>query len=234
MPTAALCVTTEDGNLIPARGKDRVVLGSCRDEAAEFVIFEHNYIKHVPSGRCFHLRTSPVVSGAELSIRALCTGIALRFQPIRLMYYQKPAHKPKPPDTKLVHHTSGLCATPTKHPDNDNLMIQLRGCRKGDDNGNFRLTERGEIIHTASGRCIEMPKLKKRPDDDTPLMLGPHCNDPRVHFTRLANGAFMHNMSAKCIHPRGGGTKPRGGTVLTIYQGCEVGDRIKFKFLIDR
>ena len=39
---------------------------------------------------------------------------------------------------------------------------------------------------------------------------------------------IKHNGTGKCIHPRGGSSKPREGTEAVIYHICNGGDRIQF------
>ncbi|XP_066914753.1 astacin-like metalloprotease toxin 1 [Clytia hemisphaerica] len=83
------------------------------------------------------------------------------------------------------------------------------------DGGYFR-------VH-GTWRCIE-------PGRNDVLMAGNKCvsNYERTDIQPDGSFSILHKPSGKCIHPKGGSSYPRDGTVALIYRGCS-GKRLKFK-----
>ena len=65
------------------------------------------------------------------------------------------------------------------------------------------------------------------PPNGTPLVFWDGCDEDRLKFERLSNGAIKHVSSGRCIHPNGGSPTPDNGTLLVLHDGCNE-DRLTF------
>ena len=134
---------------------------------------------------------------------------------------------------RITHLPSGKCVHPEGRSINpgNNTRLVLHGddCARPDVFLEFTLQQDGQLIHTASRKCVQPrhPKNWGVIDNNTELVLVDSCLTAR--FALLPGGYIRHNKSGKCVHLRTHQsvlTIP-DNTRLVLYDGCS-GDRLKF------
>ena len=78
-----------------------------------------------------------------------------------------------------------------------------------------------KFIHSFSGLCAE--PQNHRTNNNTTIVLTEHnCNveSSMLNFEWLENGAILHKISGKCIHPHGGRITPYNNTRLVLHEDC--------------
>ena len=237
---SGLCMVPENWQR-PVNNQTRLVLDSCDVAAAEFGWYRHKSLRHMPSGKCVHIKLGGgddavnAHDNAELMLYAGCLGERLAFAEVipaaKRSSYNVPRHA-----TKLVHRYSGLCATLNRYQTDNNTEIKLRpeSCEARSEDLNFMLTNTGAIKHIKTGKCVHPKGNSARPGDNTRLVLYDGCTLERIRFEySQTTGILTHLTSGKCVRPDGASLVPNTDTRMVLHKDCNAGMAIAFDFIPD-
>lgn len=125
-----------------------------------------------------------------------------------------------PPPTRnfLIKHYNGLCVAMDAQ---SSRLILTNSCDQ-----KFTLTSGKNLKHIKSGKCV-VPESTR---DNALIKLDADCSSNNSRFSQTQKYSAKHITTGKCIHPLGGNLRPRSGTKIVIYRGCDQ-DRLQFKFI---
>ena len=117
----------------------------------------------------------------------------------------------------IIQHYGGLCVSAR----NDNRLYLTASCSP------FSLTDKKALRHVPTGRCVG----PENHNNGARITLQGDCNNANTRFEQTSSPHYSvkHLLSGKCLHPLGGSSHPRDGTLIVLYSGCNE-PRLKFKF----
>ena len=123
-----------------------------------------------------------------------------------------------PTRTFLIKHYSGLCVAMDAQSVH---FVLTSSCDQ-----KFSLISNKNLKHIKSGKCV-VPESTR---DNAFIKLDDDCSSSNSRFIQTNKYSAKHIATGKCIHPHGGWLRPKSGTRIVIYRGCDE-NRLQFKFI---
>eukprot|EP00112_Aurelia_sp_Birch-Aquarium-sp1_P011279 Seg2370.3 transcript_id=Seg2370.3/GoldUCD/mRNA.D3Y31 product="High choriolytic enzyme 1" protein_id=Seg2370.3/GoldUCD/D3Y31 len=209
--------------VIPERISSNAYLKLTTDCTTKFEQTSSFSVKHVSSGKCLHPeggRIQPSVN-TKVVIHSGCGERRLQFK-FEFVVITKPPTT-APPTTEETFSINTLQWFNVLPCDAQVLgLIQPTAVTR-----KFTLDHQAKNLkHIKSGKCV-VPESTR---DNALIKLDADCSSNNSRFSQTQKYSAKHITTGKCIHPLGGNLRPRSGTKIVIYRGCDQ-DRLQFKFI---